>query len=211
MVQFALETSAFACMGRVFTQTRGACMGSPIAPILCSIVVTYEEYMWKSSYASICYDSIFMTRYVDNRLIIAPNFLRKHPGIQLLASLDFYIPPICLEHVGNDEVLGFFVSIENATITYKVPSQSWQFRSEKSAASERMRLAGLASRLHIISRCAYPRSNVRKAICQLLVQCKKAGFTVLNLLKTTNRIMKSYNLCVSPLDIDNAPPIEEEE
>ena len=150
-----------------------------------------------------------MTRYVDNRQIIATNFLRKHPGIKVFASLDFYIPPICLEHVGNEEMLGFYVSIENATITYKVPSQSWQFRSDKSAASERMRLAGLASRLHIISRCAYPRSNIRIAICQLLVQYKKTGFIVNNLLKITNRIMKSYHLSFTANDIDNAPAIDE--
>ena len=41
-VKYCLESSVFVSMGKFFSQSRGACMGSPLAPVLCSLVATIE-------------------------------------------------------------------------------------------------------------------------------------------------------------------------
>ena len=194
MVAFALETNAFECMGKVFTQTRGACMGSQIAPALCSMVATFEEYIWKTSYATIHFQSIFMTRYVDNRIIIAPPHVFQQPGMQQFASLDFYIPPICLEQVGSNIVLGFTVEIPQGEISYIVPDQNWQYRSPKSASSQTVILSGLVARLHIIARCSYPQKHVKRDAILLINKYTQLGFTKTIVLKASNKVLNKFKI-----------------
>ena len=176
-------------------------MGSQIAPALCSMVATYEEYIWKTCYATIHFQSIFLTRYVDNRIVIAPPHVYKQLGMQQFSSMDFYIPPICLEQVGNDIILGFQVKIPEAEIIYIVPDQDWQYRSPHSASSQTVILSGLVSRLHIIAKCAYPQKHVKQGSISLIKKYIQAGFKQNIVLKTSNRVLAKFRIKILAADI----------
>ena len=194
LVKYCLESSVFVSLGKIFSQSRGACMGSPLAPVLCSLVATVEEYFWRLSFQSVLLSQVFLTRYVDNRLVISPKYIRDHPSMIQFLDLSFYRPPVCLEQVGDLTVLGFTVCLMTKTIKYIVPSHSWQFRSVKSASSSRILMSGFVTRLHIICRCSFPRSSVSQSIEDLMVQYIKRGFDKVLVARTASRIVVRYKL-----------------
>ena len=73
-----LDNVQFQCLGHMYNQTRGVCIGSPMAPALCALTVTVEEHFWHMTHAcllanhTIVHHNLLMIRYVDNRLIILP-------------------------------------------------------------------------------------------------------------------------------------------
>ena len=110
----------------------------------------------------------FLTiRYVDNRYIIFPEERIEDPSIQTLAQEDFYQHPVELETVTNNESLGFIVDSQIRTIEYKLP-EPWQIRDFASAGSLRLRLSGLQSRCHLISRYTYPSTDCPVRIHSLI-------------------------------------------
>ena len=194
LVKYTLHLGCFTSLGRVFRQRRGSCMGSPISPVLCSLTVTIDEALWQKSFCTVLRSYSFITRYVDNRLIIASAAARQHRAVQEFVHLDFYRPPVCLEVVGDETLLGFDVHLNTCTIEYKVPSSDSQYRSTRSAGSQRLILSGLASRLHIICRCAYPRSKVYEGIKALMLQYKSRGFQPRLLNVIIGRTAKKFGL-----------------
>jgi hypothetical protein len=194
LVKYCLESSVFVSMGRIFSQSRGACMGSPLAPVLCSLVATVEEYFWRQSFQSVLLTQVFLTRYVDNRLVISPSYIRDHPCMIKFLDLSFYRPPVCLEQVGDLTVLGFTVCLTSKTIKYIVPSHSWQFRSIKSASSNRNLMSGFVTRLHIICRCSFPKSNSVHSIEELAAQYIKRGYDKVLLHKIAAKTVARYKI-----------------
>jgi hypothetical protein len=194
LVEYCLESSVFVCMGVIFSQCRGACMGNPLVPVLCSLVATVEEFFWRQGFDSVLLSSAFFTRYVDNRLVISHHYVRSHPQMQKFLHLEFYRPPVCLEQVGDNTVLGFEVSLEFRTIRYIVPAHSWQFRSPKSASSDRVLMTSFVTRLHIICRCSYPRSAALSSCKQLMHAYITHGYDQKLLQSQAVRILRRYHL-----------------
>ena len=86
IISAILELNYFMVGNRVVRQARGAPMGSPASPALCSMVVAVHEQTWANTYRNHLYNakhlqpdaprpttaSFFATRYVDNRLMMIP-------------------------------------------------------------------------------------------------------------------------------------------
>ena len=93
----------------------------PCAGILCDIVAAFQEYLWAATYDMLrtrdhltgANASIFVMRYVDNRLNLIDHMLNLHPAAIRLQSLHFYRPPVILEPVTDDKLLGFTLTIDN--------------------------------------------------------------------------------------------------
>ena len=172
-------------------------MGSPLAPVLCSLVATVEEFFWRQGFQSVLLSSTFFTRYVDNRLVISPQYVRSHEKMQKFLQLDFYRPPVCLEQVGDNTVLGFSVSLQDRSISYIIPSHAWQFRSTKSASSIKVLMSGFVTRLHIICKCSYPKKSAEASSKQLLQAYLDRGYNPSVLHKYARRILQKYHLNLS--------------
>ena len=69
-------------------------------------------------------------------------------ALKTFCDLDFYGPPVELETVDEDLLLGFDVNIQDRTVKYRQPDIR-QIRDRVSAGSLRLRLSGLKSRAHL--------------------------------------------------------------
>ena len=76
----------------------------------------------------------------------------------------------------SQEFLGFFVDHRNRTVQFKFPELS-QIRDVYSAGSLRLRLSGLRSRAHSITRYTFPCTDVPRSIEQLLALYQRKGFS----------------------------------
>ena len=92
---------------------------------------------WQSHKQFIC-----AIRYVDNRLLLIPDSIIRNPAIRELIDLDFYVPPVQLEEVGNDEFLGFHLNIGSRTAKLMMPTERWQYRCPNSAGSAAITMSG---------------------------------------------------------------------
>ncbi|CAJ1367120.1 unnamed protein product [Effrenium voratum] len=121
-------------LSRVFTrggvttvrQVRGASMGNPCAPALCGAVAA----LWEVSFYEHCcirqpqVSVVTDLRYVDNRFVhyIAgdefpwPWRFFFHPF--------FYRPPLLLDHVDYEDVMGFRINHSNHSMIMKVPTET---------------------------------------------------------------------------------------
>ncbi len=174
-----LELSFFTSLGICYSQIRGACIGAPASPVICNITAAFEEFVWITAFnltwASVTRFPAFFSRYVDNRACILHNSDRTRATTQL-TSLDLYRPPVQLEEVEGCMFLGFDVDITSRTLTYDPPVHDWQFRSPNSAGAMALLLSSLGSRLTIIFRGTFPKSNAKKAAGLLCEQYVERGF-----------------------------------
>ena len=152
LVDVTLDYSMFSAMGNIYKQSRGSCIGSPCSPVLCSITVLFDEVMWQCSFTRTMVSSaILVRRYVDNRLIL--RLTKYNPvAVQVLTDLEFYGSPVILEPENCIKYLGFNIDVSTGKVMYIQPSQEFQFRSTRSAASAGRLLASLQSRLYIVYR-----------------------------------------------------------
>ena len=194
IVEFSLISGIFTSMGTVYSQTRGSCIGSPISPVLCSMTVTFEEYMWQQTFATLRLSSMFITRYVDNRLILSPQYARDHPAMQRFRSLSFYVAPVSLEPENSMDLLGFAVDVVNKQIRHNTPDQDWQFKSPRSAGSTKLILSGFVSRVHIVCRCSYPTSVLRQDLQRLADEYVRRGFSIQALRAMARKPLQQYRL-----------------
>ena len=128
-------------------------------------------------------------RYVDNRYIIFPEEMIQDLSTQTLAQEDFYQHPVELETVTTNELLGFIVDSKLRTIQYKLP-EPWQIRDFASAGSLRLRLSGLQSRCHLISRYTYPRTDCPARIHSLIHLYIAKGFKSSDCYKAIRKLNK---------------------
>ena len=163
IVQASLSCHIFQALNVIWQQIRGAGIGSHISPSLSNLAVTIVERSWHQAFRESLDPPSFpflAIRYVDNRYILFPEEKAQEPSLQVLSSEDFYQHPVELEKVTNNELLGFLVDPVTRTVTYKLP-ETWQIRDFASAGSIRLRLSGLQSRCHLISRYSYPQQRVQ--------------------------------------------------
>ena len=177
-------------------QIRGAGIGSHISPTLSNLAVTMIERTWFQTYEQILTAPSFpflAIRYVDNRYVIFPEERIQDPSTQTLAQEDFYQHPVELETVTNNELLGFLVNSQLRTIEYKLP-RPWQIRDFASAGSLRLRLSGLKSRCHLISRYTYPCTGCPDRIHSLVQLYIAKGFQFSDCYKAIRKLTKKNEL-----------------
>ena len=102
---------------------------------------------------------------------------------------DFYQHPVELEEVTTNELLGFVVDSNLRTVIYKLP-EPWQIRDFASAGSIRLRLSGLQSRCHLISRYSYPSSESPNRIHSLILLYGAKGFSIPDCYRAIRKIQK---------------------
>ena len=178
-------------MGSIFYQVQGSSIGSQCSPPICAVVVAHAEYIWIRSYNITTESSILFIRYVDNRLVCLPRRLALLPEYRRLLSLEFYGAPIILEECGSDDILGFVLNLPTRTCTFKFPTQSYQFPSTMNACTTGRLLSGFQSRIHLIIRRTWPRTAIRPSLAALIKLYVSAGFHVLLLHRTVNRIIRA--------------------
>ena len=179
IVAASLKSNIFLALNQVWKQFRGAGIGAHISPSLSNLAVTIVErtcaYTFRDAINSP--SLAFMgLRYVDNRFVLFQAFGPQPPAIAVLAHSEFYELPVELEPVDSQEFLGFFVDHRNRTVQFKFPELS-QIRDVYSAGSLRLRLSGLRSRAHSITRYTFPCTDVLRSIEQLLALYQRKGFS----------------------------------
>ena len=192
IVQSSLQSHIFQAMNVIWHQIRGAGIGSHTSPTISNLAVTLIERAWTQSYEEILTAPSFpflAICYVDNRYIIFPEEMIQDLSIQTLAQTDFYQHPVELETVTTNELLGFIVDSKLRTIQYKLP-EPWQIRDFVSAGSLRLRLSGLQSRCHLISRYTYPCTGCPDRIHSLIHLCIAKGFPSSDCYKAIRKLNK---------------------
>ena len=87
IVKVSFEAGIFTTLGLFFKQHRGTCIGNQISPVLSSLPVIQRESSWKREWAQFLdsakfFDAaaseLFISRYVDNRLILCDETALSH-------------------------------------------------------------------------------------------------------------------------------------
>ena len=173
LVRLILRTSLARVGMATVRQVRGASMGNPCAPALCGAAAAlwevsfYEHCCIRQPQASVVRD----LRYVDNRFVhhIAGDDL--HWPWRFLFHPFFYRPPLLLDHVDSEDVMGSRINHSNHSIFMKVPTETDSFRSTTSATV----LSGFQARALLAFRFTRPRSAIQDTIQQLQAQHLRAG------------------------------------
>ena len=114
IVQSSLDSHIFSALGCFWRQIRGAGICSQISPSLSNLAVTVIERSWSESFAEILRQPalpLFSVRYADNRFLICSAHHFDNDALKTFCDLDFYGPPVELETVDDDVLLGFDVNI----------------------------------------------------------------------------------------------------
>ena len=194
IVDQALDSNQFTCLGKVFAQTRGASIGAQASPAICATVTAFREQVWLDSYNVQLADLGFFLRYVDNRLMfLFPEFVHL-PFVQQLVSLEFYKLPIELENCGNKIILGCEYDQVNKTCKYVPPEHAFQYRSVYSAGTKSRALCGFQARLHLLYRYTYPRSLAYELVKQLKLGYLRKGFTHQDLNVLVRKVAHKYRI-----------------
>ena len=194
IVQASLSCHIFQALNVIWQQIRGAGIGSHISPSLSNLAVTIVERSWQQAFKETMNPPSFpflAIRYVDNRYILFPDEQAEEPSLQVLSSDDFYQHPVELETVTTNELLGFLVDPVQRTVTYKLP-ETWQIRDFASAGSIRLRLSGLQSRCHLISRYSYPQQEGPDLIHSLILLYGAKGFSISDCYKAIRKLQKDF-------------------
>jgi hypothetical protein len=100
----------------------------------------------------------------------------SHIPFKVFAQEEFYQLPVLIEPVGDDHILGFNVDPKKRTVSYILPTKVWEFRSPRSAGSQRLNHSGLRSRICLIKRQTFPKSAIAASIQALKAQYRAFGF-----------------------------------
>ena len=192
ITKVALNVSHFSCMGKVFQQSRGACIGGQASPAICAIVVAFREQMWLSSYNTLLSSRQLCIRYVDNRALMLSPEDEQLTRFKTLLDLEFYRLPIELEQCGHAVLLGFTIDMRQLEILYVPPAFSRQYRSSRSAGSNQRVLSGLGARLHILHKGTFPKEKIPGRVAMLLAGYKKKGFSFPLLRKISYKVASRF-------------------
>ena len=178
-VDCSFKFNMFRVGRHVFEQRMGSPMGSPISPALCHAVVSDFEHRAFShilrnnaALANFSAGSLFVARYVDNRIAIMSRFVANLSVMSAFLAPDVYLPPICLEDEEGSVFLGFDVQIQSAAVKFVQPTEGWQLLHQSSAASKWTLLSGLRSRSVNVVRCCWPKRQAcedLETLCQWYV------------------------------------------
>ena len=170
-------------MNQVWKQFRGAGIGAHISPSLSNLAVTIVERTWAYTFRdAINSPSLaFMgLRYVDNRFVLFQAF-GPQPRLQSWLTHYFTNSRSNLSQLTPRNSWGFLWIIEIAP----------QIRDVYSAGSLRLRLSGLRSRAHSITRYTFPCTDVPRSIEQLLLYISEERFFIQRLQTCTSKKLLS--------------------
>ena len=159
IVDTLLRLSFFSIGRFVFQQTCGASMGSQWAPVLYSAVAVFREWTFTQALVNsgTWVQHSFLTRYVDNRIMVLVNTTPSSTDHDILRWPYFYGRPLVLETVIDDIALGFRIDTRQRSITLKLPTIPQLIRSHRSAGAEGAILSGFRARMLLVCRFVRPR------------------------------------------------------
>ena len=181
---------AAVCVGLdTYCQNQGACVGSPLAPVLCALVAAEQEFLTIRSLRTHLADAGLLRsfRYADNRCFFLRRSELQTEWTNLLFRLDFYGLPIELEQVPGEELLGSITSTQQGTITMQQPANETALRSLRSAGSKSAALSGFSARALSIKRHTRPIRLVRHQVEDLIEIYRRRGFSRTELWQLASR------------------------
>ena len=198
LVSHLLESSDFTVGLTVFRQCQGASMGSPLAPALCSAVALFREYCFLRSFPSSSWryatGLALRARYVDNVFFLGPAHMLRTDSFQAIAQPFFYGRPLEMEYVADETLLGFALSTSQRTITFRQPPHLALIRSNRTAGSPEMALAGFFTRGILICRLTRPRDLILPQLADLTQQYLDKDFTMVQLLPLLHQLCHRFHL-----------------
>jgi hypothetical protein len=63
--------------------------------------------------------------------------------------------------------LGFAINVLDKTVKYKIPVESWEFRSHRSAGTPARNLSGMMSRISLIKKYTWPPQDAGDTVREL--------------------------------------------
>ena len=128
--------------------------------------------LWTRTFAetvsSMRFHACFL-RYVDNRLLFAPQSILKLPWVQLLLSMESNGQAMILEDEQKYDFLVFQIDFAQGLIKYNRAIQDSDLLDPLSAAPKTTLLSGLLSRAFLIKKCGYPNSQMCNFYGSLLI------------------------------------------
>ena len=189
LTDFLLKSAYFKVGLDTYCQIQGACIGSPLAPVLCAMVAAEQEYLTIKCLCTHPLDAGLLRsfRYEDNRCFFFRRSELQTDWARLLFQLDFYGLPIELEYVPGEELLGSITSTQQGTITMQQPANETVLRSVRSAGSRSAALSGFNARALSIRRHTRPIRLVRPQVEDLIDIYRRRGFKSQELLQLSVR------------------------
>ena len=177
LTEFLLQSAYFKVGLGTYCQIQGACMGSPLAPVLCALVAAEQEFLTICSLRTHLADAGLLRsfRYADNQCFFLRRSELQTEWTNLLFRLDFYGLPIELEQVPGEELLGSITSTQQGTITTQQPANETTLRSLRSAGSKSAALSGFSARALSIKRHTRPIRLVRPQVEDLIEIYRRRG------------------------------------
>ena len=166
LTEFLLQSAYLKVGLDTYCQIQGACMGSPLAPVLCALVAAEQEFLTIRSLRTHLADAGLLRsfRYADNRCFFLRRSELQTAWAKLFFRLDFYGLPIELEQVRGEELLGSITSAQQGTITMQQPANETTLRSLRSAGSKSVALSGFNARALSIKRHTRPIRLIRPIV-----------------------------------------------
>ena len=120
-------------MNHTFQQVPGSAIGNLISPVLANIPVSHVEHQWRTqpqiqSLLQQFSDRIYITRYVDNRLVLIDKSQQRRADIKHFLTDTFYEPPVLLEQEPDLSFLGCTIDPVRQTLSCIQPTNTWQFQ-----------------------------------------------------------------------------------
>ena len=207
LVSHLLDSSYFTVGLTVFRQCQVASMGSPLAPALRSAVALFREYCFLRSFPTSSWryatGLALRARYVDNVFFLGPTHMLHTDSFKAIAQPFFYGRPLEMEYVTDETLLGFVLSTSQRTITYRQPPHLTLIRSNRTAGSPDMALAGLFTRGILICRLTRPRDLILPQLIDLTQQYLDKDFTMTQLLPLLHQLCHRFHLPRSPFCTHN--------
>ena len=135
LTEFLLQNSYLSVGRVVLRQVQGASVGSQLAPALCSTVAMLMEDQWQRVVRPMqtVEPMVLYSRYVDNRIMVLTEHQCRIHVHQAFRRLDWYRPPLLLEDVEDNKILGFECSADARQLRMLLPMSSGTIRGSDSA------------------------------------------------------------------------------
>ena len=190
LTKFLLRSAYFKVGQDTFRQIQGASMGSPLAPVLCSLVAAEQEFLLIHSFRQQLHAAGLLRafRFADNRCFFLRQSEMHTDWATMTLQLAFYGLPIELEHVPGEQLLGSITSTIQGTITMQQPSDITLLRSMRSVGPTSAAISGFRARALTIARQTRPRRLIRPQVEDLIALYLQRGFPLDELRGQTRRL-----------------------
>ena len=172
--------------------------GSPLAPALCSAVALFREYCFLRSFPATSWryatGLALRARYVDNVFFLGPTHMLHTESFQAIAQPFFYGRLLEMEFVPDGALLGFTLSTSQRTIAFRQPPHLTLIRSNRTAGSPHMALAGFFTRGILICRLIRPCDLIFPQLIDLTQQYPDKDFAMRQLLPLLHQLCHRFHL-----------------